>query len=337
MSLVHLHTHTQYSLLDGSNRIKDYVARVRELGMNAAAITDHGVMYGVVDFYDECKKQGIKPIIGCEVYVAPGSRFDKSARDERYHHLVLLAENNTGYGNLLKLVSRGFTEGFYYKPRIDKELLKECHEGLIASSACLNGEISSLIVHGFKEKALETALEYNELFGEGNFFLELQDHGIAEETLVNTELLSISRKTGIPLICTNDCHYTYASDTDAHDVLLCLQTGARISDEDRMRYKPGEFYVRSEEEMRSLFRYAPEALENTQKIADRCNVEMQFGVTRLPDYKVPDGYDSFSYLRHLCYEGLTWRYGEDRADVRDSSGRTLEEKMDYELGVISDM
>ena len=212
MSFVHLHTHTQYSLLDGSNRIKDYVARVRELGMNAAAITDHGVMYGVVDFYDECKKQGIRPIIGCEVYVAPGSRFDRSSRDERYHHLVLLAENNTGYTNLLKLVSRGFTEGFYYKPRIDKELLKECHEGLIASSACLNGEIASLIVHGFKEKALETALEYNELFGEGNFFLELQDHGIAEETLVNTELLSISRKTGIPLICTNDCHYTYASD-----------------------------------------------------------------------------------------------------------------------------
>ena len=337
MSFVHLHTHTQYSLLDGSNRIKDYVARVRELGMNAAAITDHGVMYGVVDFYDECKKQGIRPIIGCEVYVAPGSRFDRSSRDERYHHLVLLAENNTGYTNLLKLVSRGFTEGFYYKPRIDKELLKECHEGLIASSACLNGEIASLIVHGFKEKALETALEYNELFGEGNFFLELQDHGIAEETLVNTELLSISRKTGIPLICTNDCHYTYASDSDAHDVLLCLQTGARISDEDRMRYKPGEFFVRSEEEMRELFRYAPEALENTQKIADRCNVEMQFGVTRLPDYKVPDGFDSFSYLKHLCYEGLDWRYGKERADIRDSSGRTLEEKMDYELGVISDM
>ena len=337
MSFVHLHTHTQYSLLDGSNRIKDYVARVRELGMNAAAITDHGVMYGVVDFYDECKKQGIRPIIGCEVYVAPGSRFDKNARDEKYYHLVLLAENNTGYGNLLKLVSRGFTEGFYYKPRIDKELLRQCHEGLIASSACLNGEVASLITHGFNEKALETALEYRDIFGEGNFFLELQDHGIPEETLVNTELLSISRKTGIPLICTNDCHYTYASDTDAHDVLLCLQTGARISDEDRMRYKPGEFFVRSEEEMRALFRYAPEALENTQKIADRCNVEMQFGVTRLPDYKVPDGFDGYSYLKHLCYEGLTWRYGAEHSDIRDSSGRTLEEKMEYELGVISDM
>lgn len=337
MSFVHLHTHTQYSLLDGSNRIKDYVARVKELGMNAAAITDHGVMYGVVDFYDECKKQGIRPIIGCEVYVAPGSRFDKNARDEKYYHLVLLAENNTGYGNLLKLVSRGFTEGFYYKPRIDKELLRQCHKGLIASSACLNGEVASLITHGFNEKALETALEYRDIFGEGNFFLELQDHGIPEETLVNTELLSISRKTGIPLICTNDCHYTYASDTDAHDVLLCLQTGARISDEDRMRYKPGEFFVRSEEEMKALFRYAPEALENTQKIADRCNVEMQFGVTRLPDYKVPDGYDGYTYLKYLCYEGLIWRYGGEHSDIRDSSGRTLEEKMEYELGVISDM
>lgn len=337
MSFVHLHTHTQYSLLDGANRIKDYVARVRELGMNAAAITDHGVMYGVVDFYDECKKQGIRPIIGCEVYVAPGSRFDKNAKEEKYYHLVLLAENNTGYGNLLKLVSRGFTEGFYYKPRIDKELLRECHEGLIASSACLNGEIASLITHGFNDKALEAALGYRELFGEGNFFLELQDHGIPEETLVNTELLSISRKTGIPLICTNDCHYTYASDTDAHDVLLCLQTGARISDEDRMRYKPGEFFVRSEDEMRALFRYAPEALENTQKIADRCNVEMQFGVTRLPDYRVPEGFDGYSYLKHLCYEGLTWRYGKEHSDIRDSSGRTLEEKMEYELSVISDM
>ncbi len=340
MSFVHLHTHTQYSLLDGSNRIKDYVARVKELGMNAAAITDHGVMYGVIDFYDECVRQGIKPVIGCEVYVSPGSRFDKTGSNDRYYHLILLAENNTGYRNLLKLVSRGFTEGFYYKPRVDKELLRQFHEGLIASSACLNGEVASLIVAGQREMAHKAALEYREIFGDGNFFLELQDHGIPEQTLVNTELLTISRSYKIPLICTNDCHYTYASDTDAHDVLLCLQTGSRLNDENRMRYKPGEFYVRSEEEMRALFRYAPEALENTQKIADRCNVTIEFGVTRLPDYKVPEGYDNGSYLRHLCEEGLRWRYGEDACEsgeIRDSNGRTLAERLDYELGVIRDM
>ncbi len=337
MSFVHLHTHTQYSLLDGCNRIKDYVSRVRELGMNAAAITDHGVMYGVIDFYDECKKQGIKPIIGCEVYVAPGSRFDRNVRNEKYYHLVLLAENNTGYQNLLKLVSCGFTEGFYYKPRIDKELLMKYHEGLIASSACLNGEVASLILSGRKQEAYESARTYRDIFGDGYFFLELQDHGIPEQTLVNTELLNMSRTLRIPLICTNDCHYTYASDTEAHDVLLCLQTGSRLDDEDRMRYKPGEFYVRSEEEMRELFRYAPEAVENTQKIADRCNVEISFGVTKLPDYKVPEGFDEESYLRHLCYEGLEKRYGEKKETLRDSAGRTLREKMDYELGVIRDM
>ncbi len=341
MSFVHLHTHTQYSLLDGCNRIRDYVARVKELGMNAAAITDHGVMYGVIDFYDECIRQGIKPIIGCEVYVSPGSRFDKTNRDDRYYHLVLLAENNTGYQNLLKLVSRGFTEGYYYKPRVDKELLREFHDGLIASSACLNGEVASHIVHGDREGAVKAALEYREIFGDGNFFLELQDHGIAEQTLVNTELLTISKNHNIPLICTNDCHYTYASDTDAHDVLLCLQTGSRLSDEDRMRYKPGEFYVRSEEEMRDLFRYAPEALENTQRIADRCNVTIEFDVTRLPEYNVPDGFTDESYLRHLCSEGLKWRYGDEAGnipeDLKDSFGRNLREKMDYELGVIRDM
>ena len=337
MSFVHLHTHTEYSLLDGMNRITDYVSRVKELGMNAAAITDHGVMYGVIDFYDECKRQGIKPIIGCEVYVSPGSRFDKTGRDEKYYHLILLAENNTGYSNLLKLVSRGFTEGFYYRPRVDKELLRQYHEGLIASSACLNGEVASLIVKGMNDEALKSIMEYREIFGEENFFLELQDHSIPQQRLVNTELLSISRKYGIPLICTNDCHYTYAKDYEAHDVLLCLQTGARISDEDRMRYMPGEFFVRSEEEMRDLFKYAPEALENTQKIADRCNVEINFDVTRLPDYNVPEGYDNESYLRHLCNEGLNERYGKDHSGIRDSSGRTLEEKLDYELGVIKDM
>ena len=337
MSFVHLHSHTEYSLLDGCNRIRDYVARVKELGMNAAAITDHGVMYGVIDFYDECKKQGIKPIIGCEVYVSPGSRFDKTGREEKYYHLILLAENNTGYQNLLKLVSRGFTEGFYYKPRVDKELLRQYHEGLIASSACLNGEVASLITRGMKDEAIKSVMEYRDIFGEDNFFLELQNHSLPQQTLVNTELLSISKKYDIPLICTNDCHYTLASDYEAHDVLLCLQTGSRISDEDRMRYVPGEFYVRSEEEMRQLFKYAPEALENTQKIADRCNVEIQFDVTRLPDYDVPEGYDAYGYLKHLCEEGLVERFGEDHSKVRDSQGRTLEERLDYELGVISDM
>ena len=337
MSFVHLHTHTQYSLLDGCNRIKDYVARVKELGMNSAAITDHGVMYGVIDFYDECRKQGIKPIIGCEVYVSPGSRFDKTTRDDKYYHLILLCENNTGYRNLLKLVSLGFTEGFYYKPRVDKELLAKYHEGLIASSACLNGEIASLITHGLRKEAFEAALEYKNIFGDGYFFLELQDHGLPEQTLVNTELLSISKAANIPLICTNDCHYTYAADTEAHDALLCLQTGSRLMDEDRMRYVPGQFYVRSEEEMRSLFKYAPEALENTQKIADRCNVTIEFGVTRLPDYKVPDGFDNESYLRHLCEEGLKKRYGDKVETLKDSSGRSLKEKLDYELGVIRDM
>ena len=337
MSFVHLHSHTEYSLLDGMNRVKDYVSRVKELGMNAAAITDHGVMYGVIDFYDECKKQGIKPIIGCEVYVSPGSRFDKTGRDEKYYHLILLAENNTGYRNLLKLVSRGFSEGFYYRPRVDKELLRMYHDGLIASSACLKGEVASLIVSGKNEEALKSILEYREIFGEDNFFLELQDHSIPRQRLVNTELLSISRKYGIPLICTNDCHYTYSEDYLAHDVLLCLQTSARLSDENRMRYMPGEYYVRSEEEMRELFKYAPDALENTQKIADRCNVEIQFGVTRLPDYDVPEGYDEESYIRHLCTLGMNERYGQDHDGIRDSSGRTLEEKLDYELGVIKDM
>ncbi|MBO4908070.1 MAG: DNA polymerase III subunit alpha [Lachnospiraceae bacterium] len=337
MSFVHLHTHTQYSLLDGCNRIKDYVARVKELGMNSAAITDHGVMYGVIDFYDECRKQGIKPIIGCEVYVSPGSRFDKTPRDDRYYHLILLCENNKGYQNLLKLVSLGFTEGFYYKPRVDKELLEKYHEGLIASSACLNGEIASLITHGLRKEAFEAALEYKRIFGDGYFFLELQDHGLPEQTLVNTELLSISKAANIPLICTNDCHYTYASDTEAHDALLCLQTGSRLMDEDRMRYVPGQFYVRSEEEMRSLFKYAPESLENTQRIADRCNVTIEFGVTRLPDYKVPEGFDNESYLRLLCEEGLKKRYGDKAETLKDSSGRSLREKLDYELGVIRDM
>ena len=287
MPFTHLHTHTEYSLLDGSNKIKECVSRVKELGMNSVAITDHGVMYGVIDFYRAAKAEGIKPIIGCEVYVAPGSRFDREARgsdESRYYHLVLLVENDQGYHNLMKLVSRGFTEGYYYKPRVDMELLERYHEGLIALSACLAGEVSRNILRGMYEEGKEAALRYEKIFGKGNFFLELQDHGIAQQTMVNQALLRMSQETGIGLVATNDIHYTYADDVKPHDILLCLQTGKKLADEDRMRYEGGQYYIKSEEEMKELFPYALEALENTQKIADRCNVEIEFGVTKLPKY-----------------------------------------------------
>ena len=316
MSFVHLHTHTEYSLLDGSNKIKDYVARVKELGMNAAAITDHGVMYGCIQFYKECLAQGIKPVIGCEVYVAPGSRFDKKAggREERYYHLILLAENDTGYHNLMRIVSRGFVEGFYYKPRVDLELLEKYHEGLIALSACLAGEVATCLKDGQYEKGKEAALRYEKIFGRGNFFLELQDHGLPEQKGVNQQLMRMHQETGIDLVCTNDCHYTRAEDAEAHDILLCIQTGKKVSDEDRMRYEGGQFYVKSEEEMRALFPYAPEALENTQKIADRCRVEIRFHELKLPHYQVPEGYTSWTYLKHLCREGMEKLYGFDPGD-----------------------
>ncbi|MDO5131747.1 MAG: DNA polymerase III subunit alpha [Eubacteriales bacterium] len=310
MSFTHLHVHTEYSLLDGSNKISEYVSRVKELGMTAAAITDHGVMYGVIDFYKACKKEGINPVIGCEVYVAPGSRFDREAShgDDRYYHLILLAENNTGYANLMKIVSRSFTEGFYYKPRVDLELLREFHEGIIASSACLAGEVAREITRGNAQGAREAAKRYLDIFGEGYFFLELQDHGYPEQQTVNAELLKMSREMGIPLIATNDCHYTYAEDEEAHDILLCVQTGKKLSDENRMRYPGGQFYVKSEEEMRQRFPYAQTALENTQRIADRCHVEIEFGVTKLPKFDVPEGYDSWTYLNKLCEEGMDRRY-----------------------------
>ena len=310
MSFAHLHVHTEYSLLDGSNKITEYVSRVKELGMTAAAITDHGVMYGVIDFYKAAKAAGIKPIIGCEVYVAPGSRFDReqSHGEDRYYHLILLAENNTGYANLMKIVSRSFTEGFYYKPRVDLDLLREFHEGIIATSACLAGEVAREIVRGSPAGAREAAKRYEEIFGKGYYFLELQDHGYADQQTVNAELLRMSREMGIPLIATNDCHYTYADDAEAHDILLCVQTGKKLADENRMRYPGGQFYVKSEEEMRSLFPYAPEALENTQRIADRCNVEIEFGVMKLPHFDVPDGYDSWTYLNKLCRDGMERRY-----------------------------
>ena len=338
MAFTHLHVHTEYSLLDGSNKIKEYVKRVKELGMDSAAITDHGVMYGVIDFYRAAREAGIKPILGCEVYVAPNSRFDKelTGGEDRYYHLVLLAENNTGYANLMKIVSRGFTEGYYYKPRVDMEVLQTYHEGIIALSACLAGEVQRYIVKGLHEEAKKAALKYEACFGKGNFFLEMQDHGIPEQKLVNTELLKLSKETGIELVVTNDVHYTYKEDVDSHDILLCLQTGKKLADEDRMRYVGGQYYVKSEEEMKALFPYAWEAVENTQRIADRCHVEIEFGVTKLPKFEVPEGYDSWTYLNKLCSDGLAERYGDEHAPA-GSTGQTLRERLDYELNVIRTM
>ena len=332
MAFAHLHVHTEYSLLDGSNKIKECVARVKELGMNSVAITDHGVMYGVIDFYRAAKAAGLHPVLGSEVYVAPGSRFSKEpgqGNEDRYYHLVLLAENDTGYHNLMKIVSRGFTEGYYYKPRVDLEVLEEFHEGIIALSACLAGEVQRYVARGLYEEGKEAALRYERIFGKGNFFLELQDHGIAEQQLVNQGLLRMSRETGIPLVATNDVHYTYADDVKPHDILLCLQTGKKLADEDRMRYEGGQYYIKSEEEMKALFPYALEALENTQKIADRCQVEIEFGVTKLPKYDVPDGWTSWEYLNKLCHEGLAERY--------QPVSEELTTRLDYELSVIKTM
>lgn len=299
--------------------------------MDSAAITDHGVMYGVIDFYRAAKEAGIKPIIGCEVYVAPNSRFDKelTGGDDRYYHLVLLAENNTGYANLMKIVSKGFTEGYYYKPRVDMEILNRYHEGIIALSACLAGEVARYIQKGLIDEAKKAALKYQACFGKDNYFLELQDHGIPTQRTVNTALLSMSKELDIPLVATNDVHYTYREDEKPHDILLCIQTAKKLADEDRMRYEGGQYYVKSEEEMKGLFPYAWEAVENTQIIADRCNVEIEFGVTKLPHFEVPEGYDSWSYLNKLCTDGLKERYPEDDG--------TLRERLDYELGIIQRM
>ena len=331
MNFTHLHVHTEYSLLDGSNKINEYVSRVKELGMKSAAITDHGVMFGCIDFYKAAKAAGIKPILGCEVYVAPGSRFDKEKgkEEDRYYHLVLLAETQEGYQNLIKIVSYGFVDGFYYKPRVDMELLEQYHEGIIALSACLAGEVARNLARGFYEEGKEAALRYEKIFGKGNFFLELQDHGIPEQRQVNHELIRMSRETGIELVATNDVHYTYSSDAEAHDILLCVQTGKSLKDENRMRYEGGQYYVKSEEEMRRLFPYAPEALENTGKIAERCNVEIEFGVTKLPKFDVPDGYTAWEYLNKLCFEGLDKRYTDNKEE--------LKKRLNYELGVIKDM
>ena len=331
MNFSHLHVHTEYSLLDSSNKIKEYVARVKELGMNSAAITDHGVMFGVIDFYRAAKEAGINPILGCEVYVAPGSRFDKETQtgENRYYHLVLLAENNQGYSNLMKIVSAGFVEGYYYKPRVDMEVLEKYHEGIIALSACLAGEVARYLSRGLYEEGKKAALRYEQIFGKGNFFLELQDHGIAQQQIVNQQLIRMNQETGIDLVCTNDVHYTYADDAAPHDILLCIQTGKKVEDEDRMRYEGGQYYVKSPEEMAQLFPYVPEALENTQKIADRCHVEIEFGVTKLPKYDVPEGYTSWEYLNKLCYEGLEERYQPVTEELR--------ERLKYELDTIQTM
>ena len=331
MAFTHLHVHTEYSLLDGSNKIKEYVKRLKELGMDSGAITDHGVMFGVIDFYKEAKAQGIKPILGCEVYVAPNSRFDKEVTggEDRYYHLVLLAENNQGYSNLMKIVSRGFTEGYYYKPRVDMEVLNQFHEGIICLSACLAGEVQRDISKGLYDEAKKAALRYEACFGKGNYFLELQDHGIPEQKTVNAALVRMSKELDIPLVATNDIHYTYAEDAQAHDILLCIQTSKLVTDTNRMRYEGGQYYVKSELEMRQLFPYAQEALDNTAKIADRCNVEIEFGVTKLPKFDVPEGYDSWSYLNKLCFDGLAERYPDDDGKLAD--------KLHYELSVIQKM
>ena len=331
MSFVHLHTHTEYSLLDGSNKIKSYVAKCKDMGMTAAAITDHGVMYGVIDFYKECKAAGINPVLGCEVYVAPGSRFDRERvqGEDRYYHLILLAENNEGYQNLIKIVSAGFVDGYYYKSRVDFEILQKYHEGIICLSACLAGEVARLLARGLYDDAKAVAIKYRDTFGENNYFLEMQDHGIDEQKTVNQGLLRLSKETGIPLVVTNDCHYTNKEDAASHDVLLCIQTGKKLQDVDRMRFETDEFYVKSEEEMLELFPYAKEAVYRTQEIADRCHVEIVFGETKLPHFEVPEGYDSWTYLNKLCYEGLDRRYG-DKAE-------SLKSRLEYELNVIKNM
>lgn len=327
---VHLHNHTEYSLLDGSARIKKLVKRARELGMRALAITDHGVMYGVIDFYKACIEEGIKPIIGCEIYVAPRSLYKKeSGIDNANYHLVLLAKNNNGYQNLMKIVSKAFVEGFYYKPRADYELLKEYSDGLIASSACLGGEIQNILLKGNYDEAKKKALLYNEIFGKGNFYLELQEHGIPEQIEVNKKLIRMSEETGIPLIATNDMHYINREDAAAHEILLCIQTGKTMDDPDRMKFPGDEFYLKSPEEMQELFNYIPSAIENTLKIAEECNVAFEFNKTKLPKFETPDGIDSKGYLRKLCTEGLQKRYPDPSQEVLD--------RLNYELSVIEQM
>ena len=328
---VHLHVHSEFSLLDGANRIKDIPARAKELGMKSIAITDHGVMYGVIDFYKACKKEGIKPIIGCEVYVAPRSRFDKEGQiDKEYSHLILLAKDNQGYKNLSKLVSIGFIDGYYYKPRIDLEVLEKYHEGLIALSACLAGSVNQAILAGNMEKAISTAKWFKDVFKE-DYYLELQNNGIKEQVLANQKLVEISKKLDIPLVATNDAHYLKKGDAYNHEVLLCIQTGKKITDEDRMRFDTDELYIKSPEEMVDYFSNIPEAIENTVKIADKCNVEFEFGHTILPNYDPPEGFAThFDYLKKLCDDGIKKRYG-------DNPSKEILDRAEYELSVINKM
>lgn len=328
---VHLHVHSEYSLLDGANRIKDLPVRAKELGMNAIALTDHGVMYGVIDFYKACKKEGIKPIIGCEVYVAPRTRFDKDPKlDNQYHHLILLAKNNEGYKNLSKLVSLGFTEGFYYKPRIDLEILEKYHEGLICCSACLGGSLASAIIKENDEEAERIALWHKDLFGE-DYYLELQANYLKEQALVNQKLVQLGKKLNIPLVITNDSHYLKKEDAYNHEVLLCVQTAKKMSDPDRMRFETDDFYLKSPEEIQTFLPNIPEALENTVKIAEKCNVEFEFGHTILPNYEVPPEYEThYDYFRNLCDVGIKKRYG-------DNPSQEIKDRVEYEMSVIQKM
>ena len=327
---VHLHIHSEFSLLDGANRIKDLPIRAKELGMKAMAITDHGVMYGVIDFYKACKKEGIKPIIGAEVYVASRTRFDKEPQDKRYYHLILLAKNNKGYQNLSKLVSLGFTEGYYYKPRIDLEILEKYHEGIICLSACLAGAVSQAILNGNIEEAEEVAKWHKNVFGE-DYYLEIQNNGVKEQVMVNQKIIQIARRLDIPIVATNDAHYLKKEDAYNHEVLLCIQTGKRITDEDRMRFETDELYVKSPEEMSEYFKNFPDAIENTVKIAEKCNVEFEFGHTILPNYDVPEEFNThYDYFKKLCYDGIKARYG-------DNPSQEILDRAEYELKIISQM
>ena len=328
---VHLHVHSEFSLLDGANRIKDLPVRAKELGMNSIAITDHGVMYGCIDFYKACKKEGIKPIIGCEVYVAPRSRFDKEPNiDNKYYHLILLAKNNEGYKNLSNIVSIGFTEGYYYKPRVDLETIEKYHEGIICCSACVGGSLAQAILKNDMEEAERIALWHKRVFGD-DYYLEIQSNTLRAQALVNQKLVELSRKLNIPLVATNDAHYLKKEDAYNHDVLLCIQTGKKVNDEDRMRFETNDFYIKSEEEMREFFKGIPEAVDNTVKIAEKCNVEIEFGVTKLPNYDVPEEFATHAdYFRKLCYDGIKRRYGENPSDE-------IMKRVEYELSVVEKM
>ena len=327
---VHLHIHSEFSLLDGANRIKDLPVRAKKLGMKAMAITDHGVMYGVIDFYKACKKEGIKPIIGCEVYVASRTRFDKEAQDKKYYHLILLAKNNKGYQNLSKLVSLGFTEGYYYKPRIDLEILEKYHEGIICLSGCLAGAVSQAILNGNIEEAENVAKWHHNVFGE-DYYLEIQNNGVKEQVMVNQKIIQIARRFNIPIVATNDAHYLKRDDAYNHEVLLCIQTGKRMTDEDRMRFETDELYVKSPEEMSEYFKNFPDAIENTVKIAEKCNVEFEFGHTILPNYDVPPEYAThYDYFKKLCDDGIKKRYGENPS-------QEILDRAAYELKIISQM